>query len=94
MKACGGSGVVHRLHQTHIEIIEKGFQREILVTNTLVDTHGICGGIKEAQNIFNALSCRGYCILECNYKRVWNKARWIYGCPMLNQMYAEIMSKT
>ena len=41
-----------------MEIIEKGFEREILVSNTLVDTYGKCGSIKEAQNIFNALSAR------------------------------------
>ena len=58
LKAHGGSGVVDRLHQTHMEIIEKGFEREILVSNTLVDTYGKCGSIKEAQNIFNALSAR------------------------------------
>ena len=31
------------------------FEREILVSNTLVDTYGKCGNIKEAKNIFNAL---------------------------------------
>ena len=56
LKACGGSGVVDRLHQTHMEVIEKGFQRVILASNTLVDTYGKCGNIKEPQNIFNALS--------------------------------------
>ena len=63
LKACGGSEVVDWLHQTHMEIIEKEFQREILVSNMLVDTCGKCGNIKEPQNIFNALS-------------IWDIASW------------------
>ena len=46
LKAHGGLGVVDRLHQTHMEIIEKGFEREILVSNMLVDTYGKFGSTK------------------------------------------------
>ena len=46
LKAHGGLGVVDRLHQTHMEIIEKGFEREILVNNMLVDTYGKFGSTK------------------------------------------------
>ena len=58
LKACGGSGAVDRLHQTYMEIIEKGFQREILVSNTLVDTYGKCGNIKN-HKIFSMIYQQG-----------------------------------
>jgi pentatricopeptide repeat protein len=50
LKACGKSGGATGVH---MEIVKKGFERDSLVENVLVDMYARCGSLEEARQVFD-----------------------------------------
>lgn len=59
LKACGMARSMCKGRELHAELTKKGFEREILAGNVLVDLYGKCGLLEEAQNLFDKLSVHG-----------------------------------
>lgn len=55
LKACGSLSAIIKGQEIHIEIIKQGFERDLLVGSTLVDTYAKCGWLVEAQDMFDKL---------------------------------------
>lgn len=58
LKACGMTKSMHRGRELHAELTEKGFERESVAGNALVDLYGKCGLLVEAKNMFDKLLVR------------------------------------
>ncbi|KAH7405542.1 hypothetical protein KP509_15G074900 [Ceratopteris richardii] len=58
LRACGIRGDESMGWQLYLEIVKKGYERDIVVGSTLVDMFVKCGCIMKAQSIFDKLSVR------------------------------------
>ncbi|KAH7294096.1 hypothetical protein KP509_28G056200 [Ceratopteris richardii] len=55
LKACGALGNVTKGWEIHSELLKKGWEGDIFVSNTLIDMYINCSSLKEAWNIFEKL---------------------------------------
>ena len=62
VKACIKLEDVEKAWSLHEDICKLGLQKDLFVGSSLVNLYAKC-----------CVACKGYCILECNDKRVWNK---------------------
>ncbi|KAI5081256.1 hypothetical protein GOP47_0004439 [Adiantum capillus-veneris] len=58
LKACTALGYIDRGQCLHTQIIQKGFEEDIFIGNTLVDFYVNSGLLIEAQEVFDGLSTR------------------------------------
>ncbi|KAI5072963.1 hypothetical protein GOP47_0013069 [Adiantum capillus-veneris] len=58
LKGCGGLGAIRKGRKIHSNIVNKGFESELLAGNTLVDMYAKCGSLGEAQAVFSKLAAR------------------------------------
>ncbi|KAI5079101.1 hypothetical protein GOP47_0006772 [Adiantum capillus-veneris] len=55
LKACTSLGALSQGQQVHVDIIEEGFEKDVLIGNTLIDMYAKCGWLIEAQGVFEEL---------------------------------------
>ena len=55
IKACRLGGAINKGRHIHIQIIYRGFEREIFVTNTLINMYSKSGLLQDAYNTFEKL---------------------------------------
>lgn len=55
LKACGSIGATLEGQDIHAEIIKRGWERELLLGNTLIDMYGKCDVLEAAQDVFDQL---------------------------------------
>ncbi|KAJ7542131.1 hypothetical protein O6H91_10G091000 [Diphasiastrum complanatum] len=58
LKACASLAALEQGKQLHSDIIERGFQSDVIVGNTLVDMYAKCGCTEDARELFNNMSER------------------------------------
>ncbi|KAJ7517800.1 hypothetical protein O6H91_21G040600 [Diphasiastrum complanatum] len=58
LKACASLAALEQGKQLHSDIIETGFQSDVIVGNTLVDMYAKCGRTEDARELFNNMSER------------------------------------
>ncbi|KAJ7522179.1 hypothetical protein O6H91_19G086300 [Diphasiastrum complanatum] len=58
LKACASLAALEQGKQLHYEIIERGFQSDVVVGNTLVDMYAKCGCTEHARELFDNMSER------------------------------------
>lgn len=58
LKACSNIGSPFKGQELHCEITQKGFERELLVGNTLVDVYAKCGLLPDARHVLDKLPIR------------------------------------
>lgn len=55
LQACGGSEAVEQLRKLHDKILKEGYERDLVIGNSLVDTYVKCHSLTEAQDVFDKL---------------------------------------
>ena len=55
LKACSYIRAIEKGQEMHNQLVQKGFENEILVSGTLVDMYCKCGLLREAQEVFDKL---------------------------------------
>lgn len=58
LKACSSLRVIENGRVTHVEILHRGFERDLSIGNSMVDMYAKCGLVSEAQLVFDKLSVR------------------------------------
>ncbi|KAJ7300180.1 hypothetical protein O6H91_Y053900 [Diphasiastrum complanatum] len=58
LKACARIGSLEQGEQFHSDTIERGFESDVIVGNTLVDMYAKCRCIERARQVFNKMSGR------------------------------------
>ncbi|KAI5082497.1 hypothetical protein GOP47_0002240 [Adiantum capillus-veneris] len=58
LKACGMLGSLEKGRDMHLEVVRRGFERELYVGNTLVDMYAKIGHLTEAKKVFDKLPGR------------------------------------
>ncbi|KAJ7256129.1 hypothetical protein O6H91_Y414900 [Diphasiastrum complanatum] len=53
LKACASIAALEQGKQLHLDIIESGFESDVIVGNTLVDMYAKCDHMEDAQQVFN-----------------------------------------
>ncbi|KAH7293461.1 hypothetical protein KP509_28G026700 [Ceratopteris richardii] len=59
LKACGITGAIGKGRRIHNVILQKGWEFDISIGNTLVDMYGKCSSVQEAHQVFDHLSTPG-----------------------------------
>eukprot|EP00250_Pteridium_aquilinum_P018807 c24213_g11_i1 orf=207-1673(-) len=55
LTACGSSGALSKSQELHADIVKKGYDKDALIGNTLIDTYGRCGLLEAAEKVFDKL---------------------------------------
>ncbi|KAH7295740.1 hypothetical protein KP509_27G063600 [Ceratopteris richardii] len=58
LKACSSAGLMKTGQEMHSETVEKGFEKELYVANTLIDMYSKGGFLLDARNVFDKLLIR------------------------------------
>lgn len=58
LKACCSIGIVEGTHKIHGNIVQTGFENDLVVGSTLVDAYAKCGSLAEAWDVFDKLTTR------------------------------------
>lgn len=58
LKACRNLGAINKGFMVHSEIVKEGHERNVHVGTTLLDMHGECGSLEDAQQVFDTLPSR------------------------------------
>ncbi|KAJ7568200.1 hypothetical protein O6H91_01G022800 [Diphasiastrum complanatum] len=58
LKACASLAALEQGKELHCDIINRGFQSDVIVGNTLVDMYAKCGRTEDARELFNNMSER------------------------------------
>ncbi|KAJ7560412.1 hypothetical protein O6H91_04G128400 [Diphasiastrum complanatum] len=53
LKSCASIAALEEGKQLHLDIIESGFESDVIVGSTLVDMYAKCGRIEDARQVFN-----------------------------------------
>ncbi|KAH7295518.1 hypothetical protein KP509_27G053200 [Ceratopteris richardii] len=82
LQACNIVGDIEKGQAVHMDIVQKGMERDVFIGNVLIDLYSCCGLIEDAEEIFNKLP--GYDVVS------WNTliAGYVENC-----MYKEALSK-
>lgn len=58
LKACGSIGAIKKGHKLHAQIMKRGLQTDLIVSNSLIDMYGKSGALPEAQMVLDKLPFR------------------------------------
>ncbi|MCO5590908.1 hypothetical protein L7F22_044883 [Adiantum nelumboides] len=55
LQVCGSSGAFEQVQQLHTHIYECGLGSNLVLSNSLIDTYGKCGSIKDSGKVFDGM---------------------------------------
>lgn len=58
LQACGSIGHIDQGRLIHELLLESGLEKEMTITNALIDMYGKCGALEDAHNLFKSLNSR------------------------------------
>ncbi|KAH7421077.1 hypothetical protein KP509_13G039400 [Ceratopteris richardii] len=58
LKACGSKGAADKGRETHLQVIQEGYEYDLFVGNTLLDMYGKCGLLEDAHEVFQEMPVR------------------------------------
>ncbi|KAJ7298214.1 hypothetical protein O6H91_Y009900 [Diphasiastrum complanatum] len=55
LNACASTAALQEGKQAHADILDAGFEKDIFVSNALIDMYGKCGSLKDARKVFDEM---------------------------------------